>query len=93
MGRDVHTMAGGWKDWDRITADDRVAYLPEPDGLERPFRDRSTARKQPSKSLGRCLYSGICRGGRPEGRYIRSRIEGSWSGRLVAVIPRLSFLF
>ncbi len=41
MGKDVHTMAGAWKDWDRITADDRVAYLPEPDGLERPFRTAS----------------------------------------------------
>ena len=41
MGRDAKTMAGAWALWDQIWADERVAFLPEPDGLEREFRSRS----------------------------------------------------
>jgi len=41
MGRDAKTMAGAWALWDHIWADERVAFLPEPDGLEREFRSRS----------------------------------------------------
>jgi len=41
MGRDTKTMAGAWALWDQIWADERVAFLPEPDGLEREFRSRS----------------------------------------------------
>ncbi|MGA8873404.1 MAG: TA system VapC family ribonuclease toxin [Candidatus Acidiferrales bacterium] len=41
MGRDAKTMAGAWSLWDQIWADERVAFLPEPDGLEREFRLRS----------------------------------------------------
>jgi uncharacterized protein len=47
LGNDVQTMAGAWKLWDRVTTDERVAYVPEPDGLERAFR---TASQLPSSS-------------------------------------------
>lgn len=38
MGQDVQSMAGAWKLWDQITADDRIGFIAEPEGLERPFR-------------------------------------------------------
>jgi uncharacterized protein len=41
MGTDVKTMAGAWALWDQVWADDRVAFLPEPDNLEQEFRARS----------------------------------------------------
>jgi uncharacterized protein len=41
MAGDVLTMAGAWKMWDRVTNDERIALLPEPEGLERPFRNAS----------------------------------------------------
>jgi toxin-antitoxin system PIN domain toxin len=41
MGRDAKTMTGAWALWDQVWADERVAFLPEPDGLEREFRLRS----------------------------------------------------
>ena len=48
LGRDVQTMAGAWKLWDRITADDRITYLPEPEGLESAFRTASQLRSSSS---------------------------------------------
>jgi toxin-antitoxin system PIN domain toxin len=41
LGGDVHTMSGAWKLWDKVTADERIAFAPEPDGLEPPFRKAS----------------------------------------------------
>jgi hypothetical protein len=41
MGRDARTMAQAWHLWDQLAADDRVAFLPEPEGLEREFRSHS----------------------------------------------------
>ena len=41
MGRDARTMAEAWTLWDQVWADSRVAFLPEPDGLEQEFRSRS----------------------------------------------------
>jgi len=41
MGKDVKTMSQAWDLWDRIWADDRIAFLPEPDGLEEEFRKKS----------------------------------------------------
>jgi len=38
MGKDVKLMSQAWDLWDRIWADSRVAFLPEPEGLEREFR-------------------------------------------------------
>ena len=34
-------MSEAWRVWDRIWADDRVAFLPEPEGIEKEFRSRS----------------------------------------------------
>jgi predicted nucleic acid-binding protein len=34
-------MSEAWNLWDKILADDRIAFLPEPDGLEREFRKHS----------------------------------------------------
>ena len=41
MGRDTKTMSEAWGLWDRVWADTRIAFLPEPDDLEREFRARS----------------------------------------------------
>ncbi len=41
MGKDARTMSEAWGLWDRVWADRRVAFLPEPDDLEREFRSRS----------------------------------------------------
>ena len=41
MGSDVQAMAGAWGLWDRIWADERIALLPEPEGLEHAFRAHS----------------------------------------------------
>jgi uncharacterized protein len=41
MGRDTKTMSEAWSLWDRIWADNRIAFLPEPDDLEKEFRSRS----------------------------------------------------
>lgn len=47
MGRDARNMPDAWELWDQIWADSRVAYLPEPEGLEKEFRLRS---RLPSRS-------------------------------------------
>ncbi len=41
MGKDTLNMSEAWGLWDRIWADSRIAFLAEPDGLEREFRSRS----------------------------------------------------
>jgi hypothetical protein len=41
MGKDVKNMSQAWDLWDKIWADQRVAFLPEPDGLEKEFRRHS----------------------------------------------------
>lgn len=41
MGADVQTMAGAWRFWTQIAADDRISFLAEPDDLEREFRSLS----------------------------------------------------
>ncbi|MGB6159526.1 MAG: TA system VapC family ribonuclease toxin [Acidobacteriaceae bacterium] len=41
MGDDVETMSSAWKLWDKVTADERIAFASEPDGLEPPFRKAS----------------------------------------------------
>jgi hypothetical protein len=38
MGGDVQTMRGAWEIWDKIASDNRVGFLPEPDGLEPRLR-------------------------------------------------------
>jgi toxin-antitoxin system PIN domain toxin len=41
MGKDVKNMPQAWDLWDKIWADHRIAFLPEPDGLEKEFRKHS----------------------------------------------------
>jgi hypothetical protein len=41
MGTDAKTMSEAWSLWDRVWADTRIAFLPEPDDLEKEFRSRS----------------------------------------------------
>jgi toxin-antitoxin system PIN domain toxin len=41
MRSDTKTMSEAWRLWDRIWADSRIAFLPEPAGLEQEFRSPS----------------------------------------------------
>jgi hypothetical protein len=41
LGKETKTMAEAWTLWDRVWADPRIAFLPEPDHLEKEFRSRS----------------------------------------------------
>lgn len=41
MGKDTKTMSEAWSLWDRIWADGRIVFLPEPDDLDKEFRSRS----------------------------------------------------
>jgi uncharacterized protein len=47
MGTDAKTMSEAWGLWDQIWADSRIAFLPEPNGLEKEFRAHS---RLPSRS-------------------------------------------
>ena len=49
MGKDTSTMSEAWSLWDRIWADTRIAFLPEPDELEKEFRSRSRLSSQSPK--------------------------------------------
>jgi len=44
MGKDTKTMSEAWRVWDRVWADTRIAFLPEPDDLEKEFRSRLSSR-------------------------------------------------
>jgi len=41
LGVDVRTMAEAWKLWDAVTADPRIGFASEPEGIEPPFRRAS----------------------------------------------------
>jgi toxin-antitoxin system PIN domain toxin len=41
MREDTKSMSEAWGLWDRVWADTRIAFLPEPDDLEKEFRSRS----------------------------------------------------
>jgi len=41
MERDTRSMSEAWSLWDRIWADPRISFLPEPEDLEKEFRTRS----------------------------------------------------
>jgi len=41
MGKDAKTMSEAWSLWDRVWADTRIVFLPEPDDIEKEFRSRS----------------------------------------------------
>jgi toxin-antitoxin system PIN domain toxin len=44
MREDVRSMAAAWNLWDRITSDQRIDLLAEPDGIEVELRARSQLR-------------------------------------------------
>lgn len=52
MGQDTKTMSEAWNLWDRVWADSRIAFLPEPDELEREFRSRSRLSSRSPKVWG-----------------------------------------
>jgi toxin-antitoxin system PIN domain toxin len=41
LGKDTQSMSGAWRLWDRVWSDPRIAFLPEPEHLEKEFRSRS----------------------------------------------------
>lgn len=41
MGKDVRSLSQAWSLWDKICADMRVAFLPEPEALGPEFRART----------------------------------------------------
>src|SRR5262245_6916413 len=49
MGKDTKSMSEAWNLWDVIWADDRVAFLPEPEEIEKEFRSRSRLPSQSPK--------------------------------------------
>jgi len=49
MGKDVRSMAGAWDLYDQWCADDRVAFMPEPPGLDSGLRALSKGRQSSPK--------------------------------------------
>jgi toxin-antitoxin system PIN domain toxin len=41
MGKDTKSMSEAWSLWDRVWADDRVVFHPEPEAIEKDFRSHS----------------------------------------------------
>ncbi len=50
MGNDTRKMAEAWELWDKVCADDRVAFLPEPEIIEHEFR-RLSGSSTPSPKI------------------------------------------
>ena len=44
MGSDVRSAGGAWEIYDQWVADDRIAFLPEPQGLDPKLRTMSRSR-------------------------------------------------
>jgi uncharacterized protein len=57
MGSDVKRMSEAWSVWDRVCADQRIAFLAEPETIEREFRRRSTL-QSPSPKVWADSYLG-----------------------------------
>jgi hypothetical protein len=49
LGKETKTMSEAWALWDRVWADPRIAFLPEPDHLEEEFRSRSKSSSRSPK--------------------------------------------
>ena len=49
MGKDAKTMTQAWDLWDRIWADSRILFLPEPEDIETEFRALSRLRTRSPK--------------------------------------------
>jgi len=45
-------MVDAWSLWDRVWADRRIEFLPEPEGIEREFRFHSRVRSRSPKVWG-----------------------------------------
>jgi len=45
-------MFAAWSLWDRVWADDRIGFLPEPDSIEQEFRSLSKLSSQSPKVWG-----------------------------------------
>lgn len=56
MGGHVKGIREAWALWDKIVADDRVAFLPEPDGMEPGFWHLSEAARTASPKLWADAY-------------------------------------
>ena len=41
MGKDTKNMSEAWNLWEKVWADNRIAFLPEPEVLEKEFRKHS----------------------------------------------------
>jgi uncharacterized protein len=52
MGKDVRTLSQAWELWDKIWADPRVAFLPEPDDLEVELRAQTRSSSRSPKVWG-----------------------------------------
>lgn len=55
MGTDVKQMAEAWDLWDKVCADDRIAFLSEPEAIEPEFR-RLSALRSPSPKVWADAY-------------------------------------
>jgi hypothetical protein len=49
LGKETKSMTEAWALWDRVWADPRIAFLPEPDHLEEEFRSRSRSSSRSPK--------------------------------------------
>jgi len=49
MGRDVRTMSSAWEIYDQCVADERIAFLAEPEGLDPKLRIFSKSRRSSPK--------------------------------------------
>src|SRR5208282_6832479 len=49
MGSDMKKMPEAWALWDKVCADDRIAFLAEPEGIELEFRRLSALRSSSPK--------------------------------------------
>jgi hypothetical protein len=52
LGVDTHTMFSAWKVLDQIQADERISFLPEPEGIDSQFRPLSSLRSRSPKVWG-----------------------------------------
>ena len=55
MGSDVKKMPEAWDLWDTVCADDRIAFVPEPEIMEPEFR-RLSALRSPSPKVWADAY-------------------------------------
>jgi toxin-antitoxin system PIN domain toxin len=49
LGVDTHTMASAWDVLDQIQVDERISFLPEPEGIDLDFRSRSSLKSRSPK--------------------------------------------